>query len=112
MDVYVSNITIPIGSDFDQTFILEDDAGNPLNMDLYTGCSQLKKYPSSNSSASFTVTFPNRSAGELKISLPSSETSSIKPGRYYYDVIISNFRGKKIRVVQGSAIATAGVTTS
>jgi hypothetical protein len=110
MDVYVSNITIPIGSDFEQTFVLEDDVGNPLNLDLYTGCSQLKKYPSSNSSASFTVTFP--STGKLKISLSSSGTSSIKPGRYYYDVIVSNFKGKKIRVVQGSAIATAGVTTS
>ena len=112
MDVYTSNITIPIGSDFEQTFILEDDDGNPLNMDLYIGCAQLKKYPSSSSTASFTVTFPNRSAGELKISLSSSSTSSIKSGRYYYDVIISNFKGKKIRVVQGSAIATAGVTTS
>ena len=54
--------------------------------------------------------FTNQEAGELVISLGSSITSTLKPGRYSYDILIDDGIKKK-RVVEGSALVTAGVTT-
>lgn len=112
MSVYVSNITIPVGADFDQTFILEDSSNSILNLSNYTAASILKKHPeSSKISAVFDISFPARSTGQIKISLASSITSKLKPGRYCYDVLVND--GETIsRVIEGSALVTAGVTTS
>jgi hypothetical protein len=111
MAVYVSNITIPVGEDFEQTFVLETINNSSFDLSNYTARSYLKKHPSSlNTSAIFGVIFTNQEAGELVISLGSSITSSLKPGRYSYDILIDDGIKKK-RVVEGSALVTAGVTT-
>lgn len=111
MAVYVSNIIIPSGEDFEQTFLLENTINNSsFDLTNYTAYSHLKKHPTSlSTTAEFIVTFTNEIAGELVISLASSITSLLKPGRYSYDIIIDD--GTKIkRVVEGSALVTGGVT--
>jgi hypothetical protein len=112
MAVYVSNITIPIGSDFEQTFSIENVNDTPLNLTVYTGAAALKKHPASLAiTAPFEVSFPDRVNGKVKISLGSSITSSIRPGRYSYDLVL--FDGSKTsRVIEGSALVTPGVTVS
>lgn len=111
MAVYVTNISIPGGADFDQTFFLESDSNSPLDLTSYTGYSNLKKSPASTKTAAiFQVTFPDAVMGKIKISLGSSITSSLKPGRYCYDILLYDGT-KKIRVVEGSAMVTAGITT-
>lgn len=111
MAVYVSNITIPAGEDFEQPFSLKNTINNSsFNLSNYVLYSHLKKHPSSlSTTAVFTVTVINASAGELVISLASSITSQLKPGRYSYDIM--RYDGtKKKRVVEGSALVTGGVT--
>ena len=49
-------------------------------------------------------------SGSLSLSLGSTITSGLKPGRYCYDVLV-NDGTKKTRVVEGSALVTAGITT-
>jgi hypothetical protein len=111
MSVYVSNITIPSGADFDQTFTLESFDGFPFNLTGYTGSAMMKKSPASlNPTAIFNVSFPDRTLGKIRISLASTITSSIKAGRYSYDILINSGSVKK-RVVEGSALVTAGITT-
>lgn len=112
MAAYVSNIVIDVGADFNQSFNLENSANAPLDLTGYTGTAKLKKSAASKTTAgNFTVMFPDRTQGQLKISLGSSITNSLKPGRYVYDVLLSD-GSIKTRVVEGSAIVTAGVTTS
>jgi len=112
MAIYVANITIPGGADFNQTFLLESVANTPLNLTGYTGNAKLKKSPASlNTTATFTVSFPNPSDGKVKISLGSSITSTLRPGRYCYDILL-NSGTAKTRVVEGSALVTAGITTA
>jgi len=112
MAIYVANITIPGGADFNQTFFLESVANTPLDLTGYSGYAKLKKSPASlNTSAVFTVSFPSRTAGKVKISLGSSITSSLRPGRYCYDVLLDSGTTKS-RVVEGSALITAGITTA
>ena len=112
MAAYVSNIIIDQGADFTQTYNLEGSNNAPLNLNGYTGASFMKKSPSSlTNTAEFTVSFPSRSSGQLRISLGSNVTNALKPGRYTYDILINN-GSVKTRIVEGSAIVTAGVTTT
>ena len=112
MAAYVSNIVIDVGTDFIQTFNLEDSGNANLDLTNYTGSSLMKKHPSSlTTTATFAVSFPSPTQGQLRISLGSTVTNGLKPGRYVYDVLISD-GSIKTRVVEGSAIVTAGVTTS
>ena len=111
MAAYISNIVIDAGADFDQIFNLENVANAPLDLTGYTATSKLKKHPASlNNTATFVVSFPNRPQGLIKISLGSTLTSAIKAGRYSYDILL-NDGSVKTRIVSGSAIVTAGVTT-
>ena len=111
MTVYVSNIIIDAGSDFSQTFNLENIANSPLNLTGYTGSCLMKKHPASlTTTASFAVSFPDRMAGQVKLSLGSTITSTLKPGRYCYDILLDD-GSTKSRIVEGSAIVTAGITT-
>jgi len=111
MAAYVSNIVIDQGSDFNQTYNLENSANAPLDLTGYTATSVLKKHPQSLlNTCTFTCSFPNRTQGQLKISLGSSITPTLKPGRYSYDILL-NSGSLKTRVVEGSALVTAGVTT-
>ena len=112
MAAYVSNIVIDVGADFNQTFNLEGSNNAPLDLTGYTGASKMKKHASSlTTAATFTVSFPNRPQGQVKISLGSSITNALKAGRYSYDLLL-NDGSTKTRVVEGSALITAGVTTT
>jgi hypothetical protein len=113
MSVYVVNIVIQSGADFEQNFFLESNESNSLiNLENYTGASFLKKSAETNSiAAKFEVSFPNNNLGKVKISLGSTLTSKLRSGRYVYDVLLDD-GSKKIRVVEGTALVTAGVTTS
>ena len=112
MAAYVSNIIVDQGADFTQTFNLEGSNNAPLNLTGYSGASFMKKSTRSlTNTATFTVSFPNRVAGQLRISLTPAITSGLKPGRYSYDILIDN-GSVKTRIVEGSAIVTAGVTTT
>jgi hypothetical protein len=116
MSIYVVNIVIPSGSDFSQLFTLEDGESNSaFNLTNYSAYSMLKKSPLSlNTSANFsTSVISPPSQGKIVISLASSITSTLKPGRYSYDILIKNdSTGVKTRVVEGSALVTPGITTT
>ena len=112
MAAYVSNIIINQGADFNQTFNLESNSNAPLDLTGYTATSVMKKHPASLSNkATFGIQFPDRSNGTVKISLGSTLTTNLKPGRYSYDILLDD-GSVKTRIVEGSAIVTAGVTTS
>lgn len=112
MAVYVSNIVIEQGFDFDTSFQLEDTRTNSL-LDLSNTSSigKLKKSYSSLSSISFASTVSSPTEGIISISLNSDQTAALKPGRYVYDVKIITSSGKELKAVEGSALVRPGVTT-
>jgi hypothetical protein len=112
MTVYVSNIVIHTGTDFEQTFLLEDSQTNSsLNLTGYLGCAQLKRYESSTKSADFTVEFSNdRTTGRVKILLNATTSASIKPGKYFYDILLKKPDGTTTRVVEGTALVKKAIT--
>jgi hypothetical protein len=112
MTVYVSNIVIHTGTDFEQTFLLEDSQTNSaLDLTGYLGCAQLKRYESSTKSADFTVEFSNdRTTGRVKILLSAQTSASIKPGKYFYDILLKKPDETITRVVEGTALIKKSVT--
>jgi len=111
MAVYVSNIVIEQGYSFDTSFQLEDTRTNePLILTNASTKATLKKTYTSSSSVSFASTITSPEQGTISISLSASQTVSLKPGRYVYDVKIFN-EGREYKAVEGAALVRPGVTT-
>jgi hypothetical protein len=111
MAVYVSNLVINAGADFNQSFTLESYSNNsPLNLIGYTISSQLRKHSGSSNYIDFNSEIVNSTAGQIQIGLASSITSTIRPGRYVYDIVVTNYDGLKSRVVEGMVLVREGAT--
>jgi len=109
--VYVSNLIINAGSDFSQTFnLVESDDSGPLNLNGFTIAAQFRKQAGSSSKHDFATNILDATNGELLISLSASASNVPKPGRYVYDIVITNAAGEKTRVVEGSVLLREGVT--
>lgn len=112
MAVYVHNILINQGSDYSVTFTVEGSQTNAAkNLSGYSASAKLKKTYTSSTSTSFASTISSPTNGTITVSLGSSVTSGLKQGRYVYDVIITN-PSETTRVVEGTALVRAGVTTT
>ena len=82
-------------------------------MDLtgYTVASKLRKWAGSSTAYSFTSSVSSAAEGQITISMTDSTTNTIKPGRYVYDVVLTeSATGLKTRVVEGQVLVRQGVT--
>ena len=104
---YKFNMTIDQGATFSQVFYVKDIDGNSLNMKSYSGNSQMRKHYTSTNAVSFAVDLSAN--GEATISLSAANTAMLVPGRYLYNIEIS--QGSTVeRVVEGIATVTPDVT--
>lgn len=111
MAVYVNNITINTGEYFSRDFYLDNSDGTPLDLSGYSAASQIRKHPESlNPTATFNVGFIDRNNGRIRVSLASSITSAVKPGRYVYDVLFTDGSGNKSIVIEGGILATEDIS--
>lgn len=112
MSVYVKNLTINQGVDFSQPFTIEDAYSRPLNLVGYGGSSYIRKHSNSNKVISgFGISFTDRSAGMISLSLGSTITSNITEGKYVYDVLLVSDIGFKTIVIEGSVLVRSGIST-
>ena len=113
MSVYVNNITINTGEYFSRDFYLDNIDGTPLNLTGYTAASQIRKHPESvNATADFKVGFIDRANGRIRVSLATTTTRLVKPGRYVWDVMFTDSSNKKSIVIEGNVLATQDITPS
>jgi hypothetical protein len=108
MLTYVSNITIPAGTDYSSTFVYIDPISkSPVNFTGYYARAMLKKNPYSLTiAAEFQVTINNT---EITLFLPSNVTSGLRNGRYAYDILVSDGTST-YRIFEGSVIISGSVT--
>jgi hypothetical protein len=112
MAVYVNNITINTGEYFSRDFYLDNIDGTSLNLVGYAASSYIRKHPESLSpTAKFNVGFVDRDNGKIRVSLASTITATIKPGRYVYDVLFTDTEDKKSIVIEGNVLATDDIST-
>jgi len=110
--IYTTNLVIYTGTDFSQTFVLEDSQSNSVkDLTGYSACAQMKRYESSLKTADFTITFANdRATGKITLSLSSTETLALKSGKYFYDLLLNSPTGNTERVVEGTALVKRSIT--
>jgi len=109
--VYVSNIVINQGADFSQVFNLADPSNDSIDLTNYSFTAQMRKHAGSSVSVNLNPTLVTPSTdGAIRITLTDTQTSTLKPGRYVYDILITDNSGIKTRAVEGSAIVREGVS--
>jgi hypothetical protein len=109
--VYVSNLVVNAGTDFSQTFTLEDtNSSSAYDLTSATVSAQMRKHSGSSTAIDFTTTIVvPKTSGQIILQLTDSQTADIKPGRYVYDVIVT-IGSTKTRVVEGMVLVREGVT--
>jgi hypothetical protein len=111
MSAAVSNLLIYQGSDFILDFTIENDNGTTFDLTGYTVACKIKKHYTSSTSTTVSVSVLNPpTAGQIQMSLSNAITSTMKAGRYVYDVVITSLSGTKTRVLEGTVSVLEGVT--
>lgn len=107
----ISNLYIDAGSTFNAIVTVRGNDGNVLNLTGFSVASQIRKSPSSTTAYSLNATIFDAITGKVKISLPAAVSSSMKPGRYMYDIeITAPDNVQKLRAVEGLVIITPEIT--
>ena len=111
MAVYVSNLTVNTGTTFSQIFTLESaDTNSATDLTGFTATAQMRKHPGSSSATNVTTQLINATGGRIRVGLTTSQTAALKPGRFMYDVLITDTSGEVTRVLEGSVLVREGVT--
>jgi len=101
------NLTMDQGSEFLNNFSVANTTG-AVDLSTFTAASQMRKHYSSNTAINITVTL--NANGVVQMYLPSSNTAVIEPGRYEYDVEITDNTSKTYRIIEGIMTVTPGIT--
>ena len=90
---------------------IRDRSNSVKDLTGFNGCAQMKRYESSLKTADFTIAFANdRKTGRVTISLLAADTANLKPGKYFYDLILNSPAGSTTRAVEGTILVKKSVT--
>ncbi len=104
-----TELTIEQGATFTEKVSVLDVYNNPVNLSGYTASSMMRKSYYSSTYYVINATVTGTSNGEITLSITSSNTALLTPGRYVYDLII-NGANTVNRVVEGIATVLPSVT--
>ena len=113
MAVFSTNLIIYTHTDFEQTFLLEDSQSNSAkDLTGFTGTARFKRQIQQNTmkSQAFNLSFPNRPLGKVRLGLTATQSAAIKPGKYFYEVILNDGNNVLEKVVEGTMIVKQPVT--
>ena len=109
--VYVHNITIDRGTDYEQEYDMFEVGGKSVDLSNHTARAQIRKHRGSLTATSFIVGFPNRTKGKVKLTIPNYVTAGLKPGRYIYDILFTKPGGTKEIVLEGTVRVRQNIST-
>lgn len=107
-----SELYIEQYADFESTIDLTDDYGADLDLANCTFSSSMKKSYYSTDSNSFEILQDPLTTSSITLSMSANTTSNLVPGRYVYDVLLTDPYNYKIRVIEGIVTVLPGVTTT
>ncbi len=108
----ISNLYIDQGTTFSTIIDLTNQDGSPLDLTGYTIQAQIRKSYQSSNYWNFTASvFGLANAGKIRLQLAPSTSSSMRAGRYLYDVEITNSTTQdKFRVLEGIVVISPEIT--
>lgn len=105
-----SELNLEQYANFSTTVNVIDTNGDAVNLYGYTAASQIRKSYYSTTANNFTATITGNANGEITLSMTSSNTGNLSPGRYLYDLVITSGADVKTRVIEGIVNVLPGVT--
>lgn len=105
-----ANIVVDQGTTFSTYLALTDDTGAALDLTDYNARGQIRKWYTSNSYVTFTVTIPNPNTGYIYVALDANTTANMASGRYVYDIETVDTANAITRVIEGIVTVTPEVT--
>ena len=103
------NITLQRRADYSVTLQFKDSEGAAIDLDGWTVAAQAWDKGRSTKYADFSITYSDRSAGTVAISLTDEQTAAF-PNEAYYDVLLTNASGLKEYYLEGVIYVSEGYT--
>jgi hypothetical protein len=103
------DLVIDQGTDFSTDILMIDEYDNNIDLTGYTGAAQMRRFHTSNTYYSFTVS-TNVNNAVITLSMTSNTTNTIPDGRYLWDCEIINASGTKSRLREGIVTVTPQIT--
>lgn len=104
-----ADLSIDQGTDYEVTLTLTDENGNVLDLSNSNTAAQIRKNYTSLTYTEFD-TSTNVATGEISLTLTADQTADLEPGRYVYDVELTDASNSISRVVEGVVTITPQVT--
>ena len=100
------------GTTFNSQISLDDSNGTSYNLTGFTIKSQARRsYYSANAAINFTVQIPDANNGVVTLSANAAVTANVSPGKYVYDVMLTQAStGLVTRVLEGQIFVSPCAT--
>jgi len=106
-----ANIVIDQGTNFTSQVSITDENDEPYDLTDHTAKAQMRKNYLASSFVEFNAVIPSpANTGIVTLTMDSTKTGSIEPGRYLYDVIVINSSNNVSRAVEGIVTVTPAIT--
>jgi hypothetical protein len=104
------NITINKNADFKRSFQIKE-SGSIVNITSYSFAGKLKENlrVADSDAVAFTASITDAGAGTFSIELTDTQTASMNPGDWRYDIVMTDTSSKKTRLLEGVADVREGV---
>ena len=105
------NMTVQRTSDHKIKLVFKDSNNAAINLTGYTVAAQVWDEPRSNKYADWIITYTNRAAGTVHISLTDTQTADFTPEVLKYDVVLTDGNGLKEYYLEGTIFVSEGYST-
>lgn len=106
----ISNLFVDQGANYSNIITVGSTSGAALDLTNYTVSSQMRKSYTSSTYYNFTASIYDAVNGKVRLQLNATQSGAITPGRYLYDVEITDQSGSKTRVIEGIVTVTPEIT--
>ena len=106
--VVAENFNLQQGEDFEKVFTIKNSDQSLKDLSAYSATAFMAKYAGDTTTYPFTVGI-GTTTSKITISMASTVTATLDPGRYYYNIITINGSSKKAKEREGSIIVNGSV---
>ena len=106
------NMTVQRRADHSIQLVFKDNNSAAINLTGFTVAAQVWEETRTTKYADFSVSYTDRSAGSVSISLTDTQTATFTPDVLKYDVLLVNGSGDKEYYLEGTIFVSEGYTTT
>ena len=92
--------------------LFKDSSNNAINLTGFTVAAQVWEETRTTKFADFSVTYTDRVAGSVSITLTDTQTATFTPNILKYDVLLVDAGGLKEYYLEGTIFVSEGYTTT